>query len=152
MLASLVAQMVKCLPIMQETWVQSLGWDDLLAKEMATHSSILAWKNPMDWGSWQATVHGVSKSWTRLSDFAFFLSCCTKSGLTPMAFLWILCYFFEHLLNNITFLLCQTVQRFREKEVTCLRTCSHIWCFFHLALKLVKTKWDAMWKRATWKH
>ena len=41
---SLVAQTVKCLPTMQETRVQSLGWEDLLEKEMATHSSILAWK------------------------------------------------------------------------------------------------------------
>ena len=38
--------MVKRLPTMQETWVQSLGWEDLLEKEMATHSSILAWKIP----------------------------------------------------------------------------------------------------------
>ena len=44
--ASLVAQMVKRLPAMQETGVQSLGWDDLLEKEMATHSSILAWRIP----------------------------------------------------------------------------------------------------------
>ena len=43
---SLVAQMVKRLPTMQGTWVQSLGWEDLLEKEMATHSSILAWKIP----------------------------------------------------------------------------------------------------------
>ena len=42
--ASLVAQMVKCLPAMWETWVQSLGWEDLLEKEMATHSSTLAWR------------------------------------------------------------------------------------------------------------
>ena len=41
-----VAQMVKRLPTMQETWVQSLGQEDLLEKEMATHSSILAWKIP----------------------------------------------------------------------------------------------------------
>ena len=41
--ASLVAQMVKNLPAMQETWVQSLGWEDLLEKEIATYSSILAW-------------------------------------------------------------------------------------------------------------
>ena len=41
-----VAQMVKCLPIMWETWVQSLGQEDFLEKEMATHSSILAWKIP----------------------------------------------------------------------------------------------------------
>ena len=40
--ASLVAQMVKNLPAMQETWVQSLGWEDSLEEEMATHSSILA--------------------------------------------------------------------------------------------------------------
>ena len=42
--ASLVAQMVKRLPAMQETWVRSLGREDPLKKEMATHSSILAWK------------------------------------------------------------------------------------------------------------
>ena len=44
--ASLVAQMVKRLPAMQETQVQSLGWEDPLEKEMAIHSSILAWKTP----------------------------------------------------------------------------------------------------------
>ena len=41
-----MAQTAKRLPIMRETWVQSLGWEDLLEKEMATHSSILAWKIP----------------------------------------------------------------------------------------------------------
>ena len=45
-IASLVAQMVKHMPAMQETWVQSLGWEDPLEKEMATHSSTLAWKIP----------------------------------------------------------------------------------------------------------
>ena len=45
-MTSPVAQMVKCLPIMRETRVQSLGWEDLLEKEMATYSSILAWKMP----------------------------------------------------------------------------------------------------------
>ena len=44
--ASLVAHIVKNLPAMQETWVRSLGWEDLLGKEMATQSSILAWKIP----------------------------------------------------------------------------------------------------------
>ena len=44
--ASLLAQTVKNLPAMQETWVQSLGWEDPLEKEMATHSRILAWKIP----------------------------------------------------------------------------------------------------------
>ena len=44
--ASLVAEMVKNLPAMRETWVQSLGQEDLLEKEMATHSSVLAWRIP----------------------------------------------------------------------------------------------------------
>ena len=65
--ASLVVQMVKNLPAIQ-TWVQSLGWEDPLGEGMATHSSILAWKIPMDRGAWWATVHGVKKSWTQMSD------------------------------------------------------------------------------------
>ena len=44
--ASLVAQTVKCLPAVQETRVRSLGWEDTLEKEMTTHSSTLAWKIP----------------------------------------------------------------------------------------------------------
>ena len=60
--------MVKNLPAMQETWVQSLGWEDLLEEGIATHSNILAWKMPMDRGAWWATVHGAAKSWTCLSD------------------------------------------------------------------------------------
>ena len=54
---------------MQETWVQSLGWEGPLEEDMATHFSILAWRSPMDRGAWQATVHGVAKSRTRLSDY-----------------------------------------------------------------------------------
>ena len=62
---SLVAQMVKHLPTMRETWLQSLGREDLLEKEMATHSSILAWKIPwMEEPGW-ATVHGIAKSRTQ---------------------------------------------------------------------------------------
>ena len=63
-----MAQTVNNLPAMQETWVPSLGWEDLLEKDMATHSSILGWRIPMDRGAWQTTVHGVAKSRTRLSD------------------------------------------------------------------------------------
>ena len=58
---------VKNLPAMQETWVQSLGWEDPLEKEMATHASILAWRIPWR-GAWWATVHGVRKSRTQLSN------------------------------------------------------------------------------------
>ena len=61
---SLVAQMVKNLPVVWETWVQSLGWEGPLEDSMATHSSILSWRVPMDRGAWQATVRGVTKSWT----------------------------------------------------------------------------------------
>ena len=60
--ASLVAQMVKNLPVIRETWVRSLGWKDPLEEGMATHSSIFAWRIPMDRGAWQAIVHGVAKS------------------------------------------------------------------------------------------
>ena len=63
-----VTQVVKNLPVMRETWVQSLGWEDPLEEGMATHSSILTWRIPMDRGTWWATVHGVTKSWTQLSD------------------------------------------------------------------------------------
>ena len=48
---------------MQETQIRSLGQEDPLGEEMATHSSIFAWKIPWT-GAWQATVHGVTKSWT----------------------------------------------------------------------------------------
>ena len=44
------------------------GWEDPLEKEMAIHSSNLAWRIPMDRGAWQAIVHGITKSWTQLSD------------------------------------------------------------------------------------
>ena len=62
--ASLVAQLVKNPPAVWEIWVQSLGWEDPLQKGKATHSSILAWRIPMDRGAWQATGLGVAKSQT----------------------------------------------------------------------------------------
>ena len=65
-----MSQMVKNPPAMRETWVQSLSWEDTLEEGMATHSSILAWRIPMDRGVWWATVHGVAKSQTQLSDKA----------------------------------------------------------------------------------
>ena len=56
-----MTQLVKNPPAMRENWVQSLGWEDPLEEEMATHSSILAWRIPTDKGAWQATVHGVTR-------------------------------------------------------------------------------------------
>ena len=66
--------MVKRLSTMQETQVRSLGWEDPLEKEMAIHSSTIAWK--ISWTEEPGrlhTVQGVAKSWTRLSDFTFTL-------------------------------------------------------------------------------
>ena len=59
-----MAQTIKNLPGIQATQVQSLDWEDPLKKEIATPSSILAWRILMDRGAWRATVHGVTKSWT----------------------------------------------------------------------------------------
>ena len=71
--ASLVAQMVQCLLTVWETWLQSLGWEDSLEKEMATHSSTLAWNIP--WMEEPGRLQSmVAKSWTRLSEWLHFLS------------------------------------------------------------------------------
>ena len=59
-----MTQMVKNPLAMRETWVRSLGWEDPLEKAMATHSSILAWRIPMDRGAWQASVLGITENQT----------------------------------------------------------------------------------------
>ena len=61
--ASLVAQTIKNPPAMWETCIRSLGWEDPLEVGMATQSSVLTWRIPMDRGAWRATVHGVIRSW-----------------------------------------------------------------------------------------
>ena len=58
----MVDQMVKNLPAVRETWLRTLGWEDPLEQGMATHSSILACRIPMDREAWQATVYGVAES------------------------------------------------------------------------------------------
>ena len=60
--------MVKNQPATRKTWIRSLGHEDPLEEGMATHSSILAWRIPVDKGAWRAAVDGVTKSQTRLSD------------------------------------------------------------------------------------
>ena len=61
---SLIAQLVKNLPAMQETWVRFLGWEDPLEKEMASHSSILAWETPWTDEPGGLQSMGPQKSWT----------------------------------------------------------------------------------------
>ena len=74
--------MVKRLPTMWETWVQSLGWEDPLEKEIATHSRILAWKIP--WTEEPARLQSMaSQRVRRLSDF---------TSLTVEDFSWVLNY------------------------------------------------------------
>ena len=82
-MTSLVAQMVKHLHTMRETWVQSLGWEDLLEKDMATHSSILAWKIP--WTEEPSQSMGslrVGHDWATLLSFS--LSCIGEGNGNPL--------------------------------------------------------------------
>ena len=64
----IIAQIIRNPPAMQETQVLSLGQEDPQEKEMATHSSILAWRAPRTEETAKATVHRVARSWTQLSD------------------------------------------------------------------------------------
>ena len=73
-----VAQMVKNLPEIQATWVQSLGRDPL-EKEMVTHSSVLAWKIPRR-EAWQATVHGVTKQSDMTEQLTFIFTVSKFTG------------------------------------------------------------------------
>ena len=65
-----IPSFLKNLPV-QETWVQSLGWEDPLEEGMATHSSVPARKISINRKAWWAAVHGVAQSRTQLSDFTF---------------------------------------------------------------------------------
>ena len=72
--------MVKNPSVMPETWVASLGWEDSLEEDMATHSSIFACRIPMDRGAWWATVHGVTKS-QKHTSMLLLLSHFSRVGL-----------------------------------------------------------------------
>ena len=78
---SLLTQMVKNLPAMQETWVRSLGWEDPLEEGRQTPSSILAWRISMDRGAWQVTVHGVAESRTQLKQLSTYAHAITTNDL-----------------------------------------------------------------------
>ena len=90
-------------PAMRDTWLLSLGWKDPLEEGIVTHSSILAWRIPMDRGAWQATVHGVAEldttEWlsssrgSKLSslDLYFVISVCS---LGPSSEVFLFSFFF----------------------------------------------------------
>ena len=69
---------------MQETWVQSLGWEDPLEKRNGYPLQCSCLENSMDRGAWWATVHGVTKSQTRLSDFTFTFTWVIKELEKPL--------------------------------------------------------------------
>ena len=79
--------MIKDLPAIWETWVQSLGYKDPPEEGMATHSSILAWRISMDRGAWKATVHGVPKSRTkhRRNNVGCCFACENNVGIYAIA-------------------------------------------------------------------
>ena len=89
---SLVAQRLKRLPGMQETRVRSLGWEDPLEKEMATHSSTLAWRIPWREEPGRPLVHGIAKSRTRLGDFTLGVVVATKTNPGGGCQLGVFCY------------------------------------------------------------
>ena len=95
---------VKNLPATQETWVQSLGWEDPLEKGMATHSRTLAWRISMDRGAWWATVHGVTKTWTWLSNKAhsiYIYMCVWFYFILFIFYLYILFFFYLYIIYMI---------------------------------------------------
>ena len=87
--------MVKNPPTMQETWVQSLGSEDPLEEYIATHSSILAWRIPMNKGAWWVAVHGVTKSQTQLSTETHH---STQALCSPKGTNWTTCSLAKNLL------------------------------------------------------
>ena len=90
----MVTQLVKNLPAMRDTWIQSLGWEDPLEKGTSTHSRILAWRIP-----WDCTVPWVAKSRTRLSDFHF-----PSRWLPIFTLIFSLVSTFHFLSSHITFI------------------------------------------------
>ena len=89
--------MVKNPPTVGETWLLSLGWEDPLEEGMATHSSILAWRIPMDRKSWWATVHGVTRvrhdKWLSIHTSIFIQSSKQEEFLSPWPQMFV---FVEH--------------------------------------------------------
>ena len=104
--------MVKNQPAMWETLVWVLCWEDPLEEGMANHSSILAWRIPMDRGAWWATVHGVTKSQTWLSTWSNHFPTHHWPPPAPIS-TWLIC--FANLVQSLNIPMAQT---FLENEIS----------------------------------
>ena len=118
--ASLLAQTVKNLPAMWETWVWSLGWEDPLEKGKGNPFQYYCLENPMDRGAWRAAVHGVAKSRTRLSNqhLTYFLTMLEKDlacQLWDRLLFLTLNFFVQCSAFSVMRLNACAVDRFREK-------------------------------------
>ena len=76
-----MAQLVKNPPAMWETWVQSLGWEDPLEKKKAPHSSILAWRNSMDYSPWGRKESDMTERLSLFTEHVFFTDLLFSSTL-----------------------------------------------------------------------
>ena len=105
-----MAQLVKNLPAMRETWVQSLGWEDPLEKGKATHSSILAWRIP-----WTDSLWGSKAELDATEQLSLHLSLRTWTSLNPLYSHWQLHFITvtgpHHLCKSLYFSKCKQVGR-----------------------------------------
>ena len=139
-----MAQWQRILLPMQETWVWPPNWQDPLEKEMPTHSSNLAWKNPMDRGACLATVHRVANSQTWLSDWTTTISyiyVCVCINIYVHMYhkyhVYINIYVFKQEFTEITSLPCFLTHCYTLEIIAFLQLrelhCEHILLFMHPA-------------------
>ena len=97
-----MAQIEKRLPAIEETWVQSLGSEDPLEKGNDNPLQYSCLENPMDGEAWQATLHGVAESQTRLSDFTLLFSPFTFASIDRVSFKSTILLFHHNIMFNNT--------------------------------------------------
>ena len=122
-----------------QTWVLSLGWEDPLEKDMATHASILAWRIPMGRGAWWTTVHGVAKELDTtelISPLSPLRKDLKGKELGLPLFLFFICHCFQQ--NWLT-----NTEMQREKKNGCDWFFDHL-CFLELPL-LSFCIWSKFW-------
>ena len=134
-----MAQRLKQLPAMRETWVRSLGWEDSPGEGNGNPLQYSCLENPMDRGAWWATVHGVTKSRTRLNDFTHSLTHSLKKINREN-------YYLRIILKLIGFYLWASIPL--EKIQHCLQCkCQHPLCLCWMLLGLqilMHTVWNML--------